>query len=102
MISAKTSTLDDSPKTKQETVNLESIPNAANEVLDALKRTGYLAENVNAIRKETSGTSRPNRSPELHDKIWKKLGFKLTVLAIIVRIVHIFKLGYLFGEVRKE
>lgn len=32
-------------------------------------------------------------------KIWKKLGFKLVILAIIVRIVHIFRLGYLFGEV---
>lgn len=34
------------------------------------------------------------------NKIWKKLGFKLVILAIVVRIIHIFKLGYLFGEVR--
>lgn len=34
------------------------------------------------------------------NKIWNKLGFKLVILAIVVRIIHIFKLGYLFGEVR--
>ncbi|KAK7590941.1 hypothetical protein V9T40_002554 [Parthenolecanium corni] len=42
----------------------------------------------------TKSSSNKNSSP----KIWKKLGFKLVILAIIVRIVHIFRLGYLFGE----
>lgn len=44
------------------------------------------------------GTTSSNESV----KIWKKLGFKLVVLAIVVRIVHVFKLGYLFGEVNKQ
>lgn len=42
----------------------------------------------------------PTIPPSNSIKIWKKLGFKLVLLAIIVRIIHIFKLGYLFGEVR--
>lgn len=41
----------------------------------------------------------PKRAPPVDEKFWKKLGFKLTLLAILVRIIHIFKLGYLFGEV---
>lgn len=41
-------------------------------------------------------TAASNKSKE---KFWEKLGFRLVILAIVVRIVHIFKLGYLFGEV---
>ncbi|XKL66438.1 hypothetical protein PGB90_009858 [Kerria lacca] len=55
-------------------------------------------ETINSMTSNSSSKISINENNSI--KIWKKLGFKLAVLAIIVRIVHIFKFGYLFGEVR--
>lgn len=68
-------------------------------LLEDLNLAGYLPDNLlNEINKKSSTPSPPNRV-QVGEKVWKKLGFKLAILAIIVRIVHIFKLGYFFGEV---
>lgn len=88
----------------------ESQPNVAPKQDDAhkffedLNRAGHLSDSMMAgLNRVTSdvapllGTPAPKRAPT-DEKFWKKLGFKLTLLAIIVRIIHIFKLGYLFGE----